>query len=50
MITFKKLQQGKVMITQLHVYQTIHFSKKNYKLIATDLSKKQKLGAQKQCN
>ena len=50
MITFKKFQQGKMMTTQLHVYQTIHFSKKNYELIATDLSTKQKLGAQKQYN
>ena len=43
MIIFKKLKQVKVMITQLDVYHP--YFKKYYKLIAIDLSKKQKVDA-----
>ena len=41
MTTLEKLQQVKVKITQLDVYQIIPISKKYYKLIAIDLSKQQ---------
>ena len=49
MITFQKLQQAKVMITQLDDYS---YFKEVYRLIALDLSKKQKLDddIQKQYN
>ena len=43
MIIFKKLKQVKVMITQLDVYHPYFI--KYYKLIAIDLSKKQKVDA-----
>ena len=45
MITLGRLPRVKVMITQLDVYQIILISKKNYKLIAINLSKQQKLDA-----
>ena len=51
MITLERLQQVKVMITQLDVNQNIPVSKstnlykKCYKLIAMDFSKQQKLDA-----
>ena len=41
MTTLEKLQQVKVKITQLDVYQITPISKKYYKLIAIDLSKQQ---------
>ena len=43
MITFRKIQLIKVMITQLGVYKT--YFKKYYKLITIDLRKQQKLDA-----
>ena len=44
MITFKKLPLVKVMITQI-IYQIIPISKNIIKLIAIDLSKQEKPGA-----
>ena len=43
MLTIERLQQVKVMITQLDVCYIIPISKKYYKLIARDLSKQRKL-------
>ena len=43
MLTLERLQQVKVMITQLDVCYIIPISKKYYKLIARDLSKQRKL-------
>ena len=43
MITFRKIQLVKVMITQLGVYKT--YFKRYYKLITIDLRKQQKLDA-----
>ena len=43
MLTLERLQQVKVMITQLDVCYIIPISKKYYKLIARDLSKQHKL-------
>ena len=48
MITLKRLQQVKVMITQQDVYQIILISKIYYELIAIDLSKQQKTNARNQ--
>ena len=44
-MTFEILSLVKVMITQLVVYQIIPISKIDYKIIARDLSKQQKLDA-----
>ena len=41
----EKYQQDKVMIIQLVVYQILLILKKNYKLIAVDLSKQKALDA-----
>ena len=43
MLTLERLQQVKVMITQLDICYIIPISKKYYKLIARDLSKQRKL-------
>ena len=45
MMKSEKYQQDKVMITQLVVYWILLISKKNYRLIAADLSKQKALDA-----
>ena len=45
MMKSEKYQQDKVMITQLVVYQILLILKKNYRLIAADLSKQKTLDA-----
>ena len=45
MMKLEKHQQGKVMIIQLVVYQILLILKKNYGLIAVDLSKQNALDA-----
>ena len=44
-MSWEKYQQDKVMITQLVVYWILVISKKNYRLIAADLSKQKTLDA-----
>ena len=39
-MSWEKYRQDKVMIIQLVAYWILVFSKKNYRLIAADLSKK----------
>ena len=45
MMKSKKYQQDKVMIKQLVVYWILVILKKNYRLIAADLSKQKSLDA-----